>query len=512
VTAQAYTIGTNRQKSGLTTSFVLSTIVASIIHVLILLRGFYSATFDESGRTLDAYNWIRGSEPFTTVWLPFYKLVVGGTLLLAPDLFVTPRIVSYVFSIASLCTLIWFSHVLFKNQTTTLLTGLIGALFPPRVILGIVPLAEIMFMVAVTVGLAFLAQWFSSGRNRYVFLSAISLAIASSIRYEGWVFVVVFIAAVLFLSISNPNGRNVSSRTTFSLFLISSSFMMLWVVLHFIQHGRALGFVSDTTGRYALIHGDSFALLLSNNPLTQFGLQNLWTLNIIGVLSLRAFTRRNIHNSALILIPIFSLLIVSSIALWGKGMPTHAFWRIPALWSVLLIPFTAHWFATQFLHRKHSAILTRVGLIVLLLAMLALCMRGIFSMTEHSAFSANDLASGHFVNEQLLKQVPPGSQKVLIESGIWSYINVMVASQHPELFVLNSGFDPVAHEEPLLNPDKPFDASGLQQLGLGLLVFRREDYKDYLESSTEIRKLQDFGPWTIYAFVSQQASFPSQRK
>jgi hypothetical protein len=32
------------------------------------------------------------------------------------------------------------------------------------------------------------------------------------------------------------------------------------------------------------------------------------------------------------------------------------------------------------------------------------------------------------------------------------------------------------------------------------MVFRREDYTDYLEGRTEIQRLEEFGPWIVYAF------------
>ena len=494
----------DQRTTGLTASIAISLAVASVIHLLVLLRGFYSATLDESGRTLDAYNWIRGSETLATVWLPFYKLIVGGTLLIAPDLFVTPRVVSCLFGMAALCSLIWLSHGLFKNRTTTLFTGLIGAVFPPRVVLSVAPLAEIMFIAAITLAIAFLVRWFSAGRRREVLLAALFFAIASSVRYEGWVFVVAFAALVLFLWLIPVNGKRLSFKTARDSILAAVSFVVLWITLHFIQHGRPLGFIADTAGRYALIHGDSVVSLLSNNPLTQFALQNVWTLNILGLLSLFAFTRQNVHNRMVVSVPALALFIVSTIALLGKGMPTHGFWRIPAVWSILLVPFTAHWFVIRLGSVDASAKLKNVGLVCMLVAVFALCVNGIYSMTERSAFSRDDLAAGRYLHAQLSEQTSGNSHKVLIESGIWSYVNVMIASQHPEQFILNSGFDPVAHAEPLLNPDEPFDNSTLQRMEVHLLVFRREDYKDYLDARREIRRLGDCGPWTIYALVSPQ--------
>jgi hypothetical protein len=502
----------NQRATGLTESIAISLAVASVIHFLVLFRGFYSATLDESGRTLDAYNWIRGSGSLTTVWLPFYKLIVGGTLFIAPDLFVTPRVVSYLFGMAALCSLIWLSHVLFKNRTTTLVTGLIGAVLPPRVVLSVAPLAEIMFVAAITLAIAFLVRWFSAERRRDVMLSATLFAIASSIRYEGWVFVVLFAALVIFLRLSPVNGKRLSFITARDPILVAVSFMALWITLHLIQHGRPFGFVADTVGRYALIHGDSSVSLLLNNPLTQFTLQNVWTLNILGLLSLRLFTRQSVQNRILVALPVLALLIVSTIAFLGKGMPTHGFWRIPSVWSILLVPFTAQWFVVRLGSFDPSAKLKSVPLVCLLVAVIALCVNGIYSMTEHSAFSRDDLAAGRYVHAHLPEETSGNSHKVLIESGIWSYVNVMIASQHPERFVLNTGFDPVAHGEPLLNPDEPFDEAMLQRMDVGLLVFRREDYKDYLDARTEIRRLSDYGPWTIYAFVPSQSVLSFDKK
>ncbi len=42
---------------------------------------------------------------------------------------------------------------------------------------------------------------------------------------------------------------------------------------------------------------------------------------------------------SLILIPFILLVLIS---LTGRGIPTHNVWRIPELWNILLIPFTAY--------------------------------------------------------------------------------------------------------------------------------------------------------------------------
>lgn len=486
--------------SGLRVSIMMSTFLASAIHLLLLFRGFYSATLDESGRTLDAYNWVHGNETLATVWLPFYKIIVGGCLLIAPDLFVTPRVISFVFGVAALCAIIWCAQVLFNNRATTVLTGLIAAVFPARAVLTVAPLAEIMFIAVLTSAVGFLSRWLFVGKQRDLWLSAVLLAVGSSIRYEGWIVAGVFALLVVVLSVSRSTMQKVSPQTGVGAILVSFSFVVFWILLHLLEKGRAFGFVTGTTGRYTLIHGDSLYSLLWNNPLAQFVFQNAGTLNIIGVLSVVRCLRRDLSARAAASFPFVALVLVSLVALLGKGMPTHGFWRIPTVWSVLLIPYTADWFGSRVdLSRELKGFKT-FAMVAVLVCLLALCLFGTFSMTEHSAFSRDDLAAGRYIHSQLVQS--PGPHNVLIESEIWSYVNVMVASQHPEWFILNSGVDPTEHRTPLLDPDKAFDPAALRQMGVTLLVFRREDFKDYLGTKAQVKGLEEFGPWTVYAFPS----------
>jgi hypothetical protein len=41
----------------------------------------------------------------------------------------------------------------------------------------------------------------------------------------------------------------------------------------------------------------------------------------------------------------------------------------------------------------------------------------------------------------------------------------------------------------------------LEKEGITLLVFREDEYKDFLNRSPEVAKLRDFGPWSIYTLT-----------
>lgn len=76
----------------------------------------------------------------------------------------SPILVSFVFGLFTLFGLAWLAHELFNNRQITSLTALLGAMLPQRVVLGLVPLSEIMFIGMIVVGSAFLVRWIRDQR------------------------------------------------------------------------------------------------------------------------------------------------------------------------------------------------------------------------------------------------------------------------------------------------------------------------------------------------------------
>jgi hypothetical protein len=71
-----------------------------------------------------------------------------------PDLFVAPRIVSFAFGLLALLAMSWLALELSGDRRVAAITALLAAVFPQRVVLSLVPLAEIMFIAQVTAGMA----------------------------------------------------------------------------------------------------------------------------------------------------------------------------------------------------------------------------------------------------------------------------------------------------------------------------------------------------------------------
>jgi len=482
--------------SGLSDRTILWLIISSsilltiVIQVLLYLKGFYSISADESGRTLFAYYWLKGVEPLGEPWLPFHKIIIAAALKIDFNLFWTPRIVVSFFAVLSTIFIIWYSNELFKNRRVIILAALLTIFFPPLVIIRTVPLAEIMFILLIVSGSIFFIKWLHSGKNIYLFFTALFFALSSSARYEGWIFSFCFFIYILY------NRKKISWKIITLLLIILSAFPIYWISFNAIELGNPLGFISSTSGGYSL-HHNTLIDLAKYNLIAQFIVQNIIYLNFLGLISLffLSFIDKKIRNW--ILIPLLAFVIMAFLSLVKIGLPSHAFWRIPLIWSVLLIPFTAHFiiklsefFADIYQKRKIAFAIWITSIIIVYFSF------QIWRLSNSSDFTEDDLRAGRYLKEKIIES---GSVfKILIDSSEWIYMNIYISSENPEAFITNSGDISSEPEEPLISPGKGLDISFIKKNDIRYLLFKRNDYKDFLDGRKELEEIKNFGDWKLY--------------
>ncbi len=476
-------------------------LTAVVLHLCLYFDGFYSISADESGHTLEAHDWSVKKGLAPTFWLPFYRVIVGLALQLRPDLFTTPRIVIFLFGLSTLIGTTWLSFELFKSKKVTAIAAFLCALFPARVVLSLVPMAEMMYCSFIVAGMIFFARWSASLQLRDLLLASGSFILCSTVRYEGWIFAGCFAVTALIFVISRDSERSFSRAGSAAAVLLAASFPMFWIVFFAVKTGNPLGFVGEIAGRWQLVRGTSKAQLLSNIVVSQFAQQSLITFNAAGLISLAYWTREHRWIRWWVSVPAASLLVMSAIGYFTKGVANHNPWRVVVVWSLLLIPFTASWILQQGKIRFSSDSeqrLSKYTVICTLFFFLSLFGLYIYWMTRQSAFTTEDRLAGEYLNERLAPTPGQGKAKVLIETSDWSFLNIVVASQHPEAFVYNSGPDPFMPGEYIIDLNNPIDTSKLAENGIGLLVFRGPLYKARLQESAKIAKLKDIGYWSVY--------------
>ena len=444
--------------------------LAVCLQLFFFSRGFYAVSWDESARTLDAYSWAAHGTPQTPQWLPFYRILVGLGVTAFPDLFLTPRIITFLFGLATIPAAAWLAHELFQSRKVTMATMLLATFAPQRIALSLAPLSEIMFIFAILLSMASFARWLSTNARSSLMLGGLFVALAGTIRYEGWLFGLAILAAA---ATRAPGKERLLAGA------IVLAFPLIWIGGKFVTANPVAAVVA---GAQQYTPGQ----VLTRNPLIDFAVANTVSLNLIGVVY--AARRRTV--TAIMFGP---LAAMSLIFLLTRAAATGASWRITAVWSILLLPFTAF-------------LLTRIGKAagpLVTLVLLAAFLFNTFRIEKASrwAFPRSDRDAGAYIDHRIAGDP---SARILIESSTYAYLNIEVASQHPDAFVNNS-----APEQPLspriVAPGASLPGT-LKAQGITLLMFRSRDYQNFLNRSSEVVKLKDFGEWSIYQLVRLEST------
>jgi hypothetical protein len=474
---------------------LLALLLAVLAELTLYGQGVYAISADSSARILDAFEWTRNSSHETTHWPPGYRVIVGTVLKFWPDLFMAPRAITFLFGLLTIGAVAWLADRMFHDRRVTAATAIIGAILPERVVLSLVPLAEIIFVPLVVVGCILLWEWIGSPRSSLAVGSALCMALASGVRYEGWFFAGAFLLVVCVVVVTSRPAKGLQQFVIVAV--IVSAFPCIWIILHLVQHGN-LGLITDATGaRYRLLHGDSFTDLLPRTLPVQFVVGNLRSANLVGVISLVALASVSRRTRQWLFVPGAAFAVLSILAIAGWAVPSHEFWRPAAVWSVLLVPFTAHWLIEQRQFARTRPWLATIALFVLAAVIAAACWARSRDLIAHPEFGRHELAIAQRLDRLLTVDQ---DARVLIDTSTVRYIHVVVASQHTEAFVLNTGADPRAPiEAELTDLDLGvIDLDEIRRRGIRYLVIRHDRGRRRLRSRPGLATLDSYGPWSLY--------------
>lgn len=487
---ELFTADGRGDKKSLVYLVIVFTLSALILQILLYLKGFYSVSADESGRTLLAFHWLNGTEPPGEPWLPFHKVITALALKIYPNLFLAPRISGAIFSLLSIAVFVYYSHEVFRNRQITLLASLIGLLFPPFVIIRAVPLAESIYIFFIVAGSLFFLKYLKSEKNLYLTSASCMFAFSSSVRYEGWLFTLCLLFYMLL------KHKRISREIIVINSLLLAAFPLYWIIANYIDYGNLFYFVYSTSEGYKL-HHDTFMMLLKYNLVTQFLYQNIIYLNAGAVISVifMILIKKEIRVFILFLFSVFLLLACLSFA--EIGMPSHAFWRIPLSWSILLIPFSIHFiikfseFLSDYFKKKKKFFIIGISAVIIIYFLFQ-----VNRLSSRSMFTADEKNTGEYIAENCAGEK---ADKILIDSSGWEYLNIIVASNQPYLFIPNAGDNPALPGKPLVSPVSKLNAEVLKEMKIKCLVFERDDYKNYLDKNDHVRLEKKFGIWKIYS-------------
>jgi len=341
-----------------------------------------------------------------------------------------------------------------------------------------------MFVAATLLAIAAFARWLRTESRSALWVGAVGAATASTIRYEGWVFnaAILLVGTACHLSTQKP-GRKELLLWALALF----AYPALWMATQFSTVSPVHTVISDAR-QFTTIE------ILRRNPFVEFVSTNAFLLNLIGLVAVFQVVRRDKwHQKAVLAASFFPLVIVSIGLLLIRSAQTAAPWRSSCVWTMLLIPFTARFVVGEerALREGRVAVALRVCAAALLMSAF---LADTFRLQRDSgwAFPQCDRLAGKYL-DGMISKVP--NTLILVESSFYFYVALEVASQHPDSFVENSV--PEHPGSPVLAPGDSL-RSVVEARKIALFAFRTDEYKRFLDSSPEVVKLKEFGPWTIY--------------
>jgi len=463
----------------------------TVLEYLLFYKGFYAISADESGRTLEAYKFYRYGSGFYSCWLPFQKIIYSAALYFYYNLFLLPRLISFLFGIMTLLSIIALSHELFHNKIISILTCFLAVIFPAFTIFSILPLSEIYYFFFIITSVMFYIKWCNNDNFLSLWLSIIFMSIGMTTRYETWIF-----AAVLYIMMANRlyrsgglNRRKIILLT--AIFIILFSFPLYWIHLSFLNTHRVLGLADAVASNY-----------LSNNNIPcikdyvfyTFLEFNITSLNILSIISIFILRKSFSCIKQYVFLLFSTLIIFSVISYQMNAMPNHNFWRLSMIWSAMLLPFTAHFL--YYLYNAGQSTLIKSMFFIILFAVLSyLFIEQTMRISSASYISSDDFKIGKILQQRFKKD----KFNIYIEPRGWDYLGIQVVSENPDMVITKlNNFDKIK--------DSVFCVNGallseLKQKNISYVVLR--PFTKLSSAKVKVEPLGKFILWQAYKIQLQ---------
>ena len=298
--------------------------------------GFYATSADESARTLLGHDltWRKALEPF--VWPPFYKVFVGLALKIHDDLFVTPRVLSQAFGLATIVVVALLAQQLFHDRAVSLAAAALSLFINHRFLFSVAPMSDIFYTTFVLAAFCFIAAWIGKRRPSALLGASAFLLLASTVRYEGCFIAAVFGSYVLYLWwVRREIGHGVALASV----ALIAAFPVYWIGASLAFYGN-LENLSVTSWQ-----GDSLGFtprkVFIDNHVTRFVRDALMTPAILGLGALALLVTREERIRRWALLVFVPLLVIAGVVVTTGSATGSATWRLGGVWTLALLPFAA---------------------------------------------------------------------------------------------------------------------------------------------------------------------------
>ncbi len=265
----------NRPKTKAVPSFRLQTFITTPKIVLVLSAFasltswvYYSSTganlslgdavsrLDIGRRVMD--NLTPGFAQLGNVWLPLPQILMLP-FIWSSTLWHT-GVAGAILSMISFVLIVWYLYKIGEDIFRNKLSGIIMALIPVTNInllfLQTTAMSELSFIAAVVVAIYYLLRWTNDENNSYLIVAALSVAAATLIRYEGYLFAISSIIYVLLIAaLKKQDLRRIEGELLlFSTLAVQG--ILLWALYLWAIFGNPLYWIDIYSHKASLISND----------------------------------------------------------------------------------------------------------------------------------------------------------------------------------------------------------------------------------------------------------------
>lgn len=456
--------------------------------------GFIALTADEFGRTVIAALWAQHPTPILSgFWLPFHTYLLGSVVALGGDWWITVGLFTVILSVCSLILMFRLGNLLDDTCHVGLLSAFLLALNPVHLWLSAVPLTEIaVFTGLITFVVAYLC-YMHAETPRYLWLSVAALAISNGIRYEAWLWSLLFSGSLVLQCIRTATKRH-RSELAFAA-IVPWIIPLCWVIGNAWQTGDPFYFYTFTTAYERTWYGAErnyaayAAHLVRIDPF-------LIALSIVG-LGLLFVTRRQervVRSYVIMAVVPFLLFIVVQ---GGMRVPEGQMYRRFALFMWFLYPLMAYclgWLLMQLRQRWPRGwwFVAGAGAAVV----------GAFQLTTAFSFSNDPASQGLAVGREIARvrlETPLSEQgTILVERVYWHYLAIQVGAND----VSGLRFDRIVDDERLSQSWLLMDTNMLrtcvQEQNIRTIVVNSEDLQKVVVQTLKGRFSSEINGYQFY--------------
>lgn len=504
--------------------------LALALHLGLLAAGFQRLSSDEAARVLMALSLTAENAFEPWIWPPLHRWVLGLALKLHEDPVWVPRLLSIAAALGLLAAVLRLAARISGDGRVVLAVAALALVTPYRLLLGTVPMADILMLLLLVAGaervLAWLQEGRAEGRTGALLAGCALVGLATAVRYEAW-----FVAATLGATLAWRwwRGQGVSSGTLAAAAALLSGFPLFWIADSWLWYA-SLENLFITPEEFKAIAGDNagrLALLL--NPLGKPLWQDLaWNpATWLGAAMLARLARRDAALRGFAAGFMTALPLMGASMLATTAVSLAATWRLVGIWSLLLLPFGA--LALVRLAERAATRLRLPGgaaLAALLLPAVALLSARDLRLIRTEMFNwetgtwRHDAEAGRTAVAELERL---GGGRVVVDSlGNIDFLDAMVGSGAPRLFVTSADAPApaVALYEPMARHLRDIgdtarleryladrfglaaggDPAALAARGIRVALVRDAGVRAALDASPNAKLVRVWPDWALYRF------------